>query len=91
MEMLPPIFNKYKNGIEEFVLYNTFSKKPIDKYLTSNSTTNTEHLAIGMYIYKLKVDDRIVRKGKLVKNQDFYCQNEMNIFISLLPYYISNI
>lgn len=56
------------NGNTKFVLYDAFSKKLIDKSLSSNSPINTEHLSGGIYIYELVVDNQIIRKGKLVKN-----------------------
>ena len=60
--------NINSTGNTEFVLYDAFSKKLIDNSLTNNSSVNTEHLVGGIYFYELKVDNQIIKKGKLVKN-----------------------
>lgn len=51
----------------EITLYDITSKKLLQETFTRSTSLNTEKLAVGIYIYELRNEKGIIRKGKIIK------------------------
>lgn len=51
----------------EIILYDITSRKLMKKYFDSSISLNTEQLAKGIYIYEVRSKNRMIKKGKVVK------------------------
>lgn len=52
----------------EFVLYDLFSRKIFQQKFTNSFSLNTEQLAKGLYLFEVRTNKGICKKGKLVKD-----------------------
>lgn len=51
----------------EIILYDVLSRKVLHRTFTNSTTIYTEQLRTGIYIYKLRNSNGVIRTGKLVK------------------------
>ncbi|MEO8149534.1 MAG: T9SS type A sorting domain-containing protein [Bacteroidia bacterium] len=56
-----------KNEFVEISLYDVTSRKLLQQKFTTSTTLNTSHLAKGIYIYEVRNDKGVVKKGKVVR------------------------
>ncbi len=59
--------NMNNNSSSELTIYDVTSRKLIQQYFVNSLVINTDELAKGLYLYEVKTNSRIVRKGKLTK------------------------
>jgi len=69
----PTLFNDHinislnNNKLSEVTLYDISSRKSLQTEFTNSTTINTEQLAKGIYLYEVRSNDSVVKKGKVVK------------------------
>jgi hypothetical protein len=56
-----------QSAVYDFVLYDILSKKVLQKEFENSNSLTTEQLSKGMYIYEVRNKNRVVRKGKVLK------------------------
>lgn len=56
------------NEKSEITIYNITSRKLLQQQFTNSYSVKTEHLAKGIYIYLVKCEGGMCKKGKVVKN-----------------------
>ncbi len=72
-EIFPNPFNdklnihSNKNEVSEIILYDITSRKIITKKFTNEISLNTEQFSKGIYIYEIKSGDRVIIRGKILK------------------------
>ena len=54
--------------LKEFILRDIFSKEILREKFTNSVTLNTEKIAAGIYIYEVRNRNKVLKKGKVVKD-----------------------
>ncbi len=54
--------------ISDITLYDATSKIILQKQFSGYASLNTEHLAKGIYLYKVTIKNVVIKKGKIVKD-----------------------
>lgn len=67
-----PFFNELHVFVKdaqpaEIIIYDSISKEVIRQKFTHSATINTAVLAKGLYIYEIRNRDRLIEKGKIIK------------------------
>ena len=57
----------YNNEPSEIIIYDLSSRKLLEQTFTNTTTINTEQLAKGMYLYEVRSENGIIKKGKVIK------------------------
>ena len=65
MDKLNVIVNNYEPS--EIILYDITSRKIFSQSFTSSILINTEQLAAGVYLYEVINQNKVIKKGKVVK------------------------
>jgi hypothetical protein len=60
-------FETGDNGISEIILYDIFGRNLVQQKFTTSIILNTDQFSQGIYFYKFKNENGIIRKGKIVK------------------------
>lgn len=55
------------NLLSEIIIYDTASRKLLEKTFTHSASFNTSQLAKGIYIYEVRNKNGVLKKGKVVK------------------------
>lgn len=69
----PNPFNDYLNiwvnDNEEFeiIFYDVFSRKLLEQTFLNSTTVNAENLSRGIYIYEIRTKNKLITKGKIIK------------------------
>jgi hypothetical protein len=58
----------HSNSLSEIILYDITSRKLLQEQCTNTLTLNTSQLSKGIYIYELRTNNGIIKKGKVVKD-----------------------
>ena len=56
------------NELTEIILYDITSKKVLEQKFKNSAVLNTSQLSSGMYLYELRCNNIVIRKGKIVKD-----------------------
>ena len=58
----------YNKEFSEIILYDIASRKLLQQKFVNSVSLNTEQLAKGIYLYEVRCENRLCKKGKLVKD-----------------------
>ncbi len=61
-------FNAQSKDEIEITLYDVFSRQIFKNSFLNSTNVNTTEFATGIYFYELSINDKIIRKGKIVKH-----------------------
>lgn len=56
-----------ENKLSEFILYDVASRRVLQRRFTSSISLNTSSLSRGIYLYEIRNDKGVIKKGKVVK------------------------